>query len=367
MKFNAAVLHQINTPLVVEQLSLSSLHDRDVLVRIYASGLCHTDLEVIQGQLPYPLPIVLGHEGCGIVEAVGASVTQVRIGDRVVCSWNPFCGHCFYCQRDQPILCEPLTLNQPKGMLMDGQSRYLMGKTPVHHFSVVSSHAQYCIVPESGAVVVPQELPFNVGCLIGCGVMTGIGAALRVAKIAPGSNAVVIGAGAVGLNVIQGAALSQADQIIAIDKDPKKLLLAKTMGATHTLLANDSVLQEVKELTIGRGGDVVFECAGAEATIQLALESTRTGGQLVILGKTAAHKNIAIRFGSLMGEKKIIRSSYGGARPFRDFPWIAQKYLDGKIKLDELINEEITLDQINYGFEKMKTFQGIRTVIKMSH
>src|SRR5206468_2751885 len=226
-----------------------------------------------------PRPIVLGHEGAGVVEAVGAGVTLARPGDHVVCSWNPSCGHCFYCDRDQPILCEVFTRTQPRGQLLDGASRLELDGRPVHHFSAVSSHAEFCVVHETSAVPVPREIPFDRACLLGCGVMTGVGAATRVARIAPGATVVVVGAGAVGLNAIQGAVLSRADVIIAADVDDRKLALARTFGATHTLsAARDDVVARVRDLTDGHGADVVLEAAGKAEAFRLAVETARPGG-----------------------------------------------------------------------------------------
>ncbi|RPH42195.1 MAG: alcohol dehydrogenase, partial [Burkholderiales bacterium] len=240
MRYKAAVLHEAGGRHAIEEVTLQPLEPGDVLVRLHASGLCHTDLEVIEGALPYPLPIVLGHEGAGVVERVGSAVTQVKAGDHVVCSWNPHCGHCFYCERDQPILCEPFSRHQPAGRLLDGGSRYrLAGGRMLNHFSTTSTHAQYTVVPESGAIAVPKAIPFDRACLIGCGVMTGMGAAVRLARVEPGSAAVVVGCGAVGLHAIQGARLQQADTIVAIDLDPGRLALARAMGATHLLGPDD--------------------------------------------------------------------------------------------------------------------------------
>jgi len=361
--FRAAVLHQLGAPLSVESVERAPLAPGDVLIRNRASGLCHTDLEVIAGSLAYPLPIVLGHEGAGFVEEVGAAVTQVRPGDHVVASWNPHCGDCFYCDRDLPILCEPFTREQPRGNLLDGASRLRWNGARLNHFSVVSSHAEYSVVPESGAIKVPDEMPFDRACLIGCGVMTGVGSVSRLARVEAGAIVVVVGCGAVGLNVIQAAVLQQAAVVIAIDRDPDKLSLATRFGATHALTADDAALESVKSLSVGRGADHVFEAAGAEASLRLALEATRPGGQLVILGKTAVNKNVSLRFGSLMGEKRIIRSSYGGARPRRDFPWLARLYLDGKLELDALITSRLPLTRINEGFESMRHGAGVRHVI----
>ena len=363
MNFRAAVLTAVNEPLAILEVKLEALAPTDVLIRNRASGLCHTDLEVMQGSLAYPMPIVLGHEGAGVVEAVGSAVTHVRPGDHVVASWNPHCGHCFYCERDLPILCEPFTRHQPAGHMLDGASRLTWNGTKLHHFSVVSSHAEYCVVPESGAIKVPDAIPFDRACLIGCGVMTGVGAVSRLARVESGANVVVIGCGAVGLNTIQAAVLEQAATVIAVERDSTKLALAARFGATHGMAADEETIENVKSLTAGRGADYVFEAAGSEASLQLALEVTRPGGQLVILGKTEVNRQVRLRFGSMMGEKRIIRSSYGGARPRRDFPWLGQLYLDGKLKLDELISMRLPLERINEGFDAMRRGEGIRYVV----
>ena len=365
MKFRAAILHEVDRPLSIETVALDPLQPTDVLVRLRASGLCHTDLEVMQGSLAYPLPIVLGHEGAGIVERVGQAVTHVQPGDHVVCSWNPHCGHCFYCERDQPILCEPFSRHQPAGHLLDGQSRYTLDGAKLHHFSVVSSHAEYCVVPESGAIRVPKEIPFDRACLIGCGVMTGVGAVVRKARVEAGASVVAVGCGAVGLNVLQGAQLAQADIVIAIDRDPAKEDMARQFGATHFIVADADAIDQVRALTAGRGADYVFECAGSEASLQLGFEVVRPGGHAVILGKTNVQQKVGFRFGSLMGEKEIVRSSYGGARPRRDFPWLAQAYLDGKLKLDQLISLRLPLDRINDGFDAMRRGEVVRAVLEL--
>jgi len=364
MRFHAAVLHKVGKPLVVEPLEMGALGPDDVLVRLGASGLCHTDLEVMTGSLAYPLPIVLGHEGAGVVEAVGRDVTSVRPGEHVVCSWNPHCGHCFYCERDLPILCEPYKRHEPKGVLFDGRSRLSRAGTPVHHFSVVSSHAQYCVVPQSGAIVVPRDIPFDRACLIGCGVMTGVGAAVRAVRVEPGATALVIGCGAVGLNAVQGARIAGAGQILAADLAKERRELAATFGATHAIDAGAlDVVEQVRALTGGRGADYVFEAAGHPSGFRLAMEAVRPGGHVVFLGKVNVDQEVAFRWGSLMGEKRILRSSYGGARPRRDFPWLAQLYLDGRLELDRLITRRLALSDINEGFDDMRRGIGIRTVV----
>jgi S-(hydroxymethyl)glutathione dehydrogenase/alcohol dehydrogenase len=365
--FRAAVLHEVGRPLTLERVTLGSLGPRDVLVRQRASGLCHTDLEVIEGSLAYPLPIILGHEGAGVVEAVGAQVTLARPGDHVICSWNPHCGHCFYCDRGQPILCEVFTRTQPQGYLLDGGSRLSLEGRVVRHFSAVSSHAECSVVHESSAIVVPREIPFDRACLIGCGVMTGVGAATRVAAVAPGSAVLVIGAGAVGLNAVQGARLAGAEAIMAADVDDRKLELARTFGATHAInVAKDDGVAAVRGLTSGRGADYVLEAGGREATFRLAVEAARPGGTVVFLGKVNVDQPVAFRWGSLMGEKRIVRSSYGGARPRRDFPWLARLYLEGRLKLDELITQRLPLAQINDGFAEMAKGNVVRAVLSLN-
>jgi len=364
LRFSAAVLHATGGPLTIEAVELSHLKASDVLVKVRASGLCHTDFEVIQGSLRFPLPIILGHEGAGVVEAVGSAVTKVRPGDHVICSWNPFCGQCFYCIRDLPILCEVFVRNNSQGQLMDGSSRLSVNGSRLHHYCLVSSHAEYCVVPEVGAIPVPKDIPLDRACLIGCGVMTGVGGVTRVAKVTVGSSVVTFGCGAVGLNVIQGARLVQAALIVAVDVDDRKLDMARLLGATHTVNATcEEPVERVRSLTSGRGADYSFEAAGNERALQQALEAARPGGRVVILGKVDFNSYVQLRFGSLAGEKQITRSSYGGARPHRDFPLLAQFYLDGKLKLDELISQRIALSEINQGFAAMQKAHGVRTVI----
>jgi S-(hydroxymethyl)glutathione dehydrogenase/alcohol dehydrogenase len=311
------------------------------------------------------MPIVLGHEGAGIVEAIGSAVTRVKRGDHVICSWNPHCGHCFYCERGVPILCEPYKRNEPRGMLLDGSSRLSRDGLPVHHFFTTSTHAELTVVPESGAIAVSKEIPFDRACIIGCGVMTGVGAAVRKARVEPGASVLVIGCGAVGLNVLQGARLAGAATIIAIDVGAERLARARRFGAGHAIDENgEGVLDQVRSLTGGRGADHVFEAAGHEAAFRLSVEAVRPAGQVVWLGKINVDAEVAFRWGSLMGEKRIVRSSYGDAMPQRDFPWLVEQYLEGRLMLDELITRRIRLDEINDGFADLAKGIGTRTVIQ---
>jgi S-(hydroxymethyl)glutathione dehydrogenase/alcohol dehydrogenase len=367
LQYRAAVLHQSGTPLAVERVSAPAPSPGDVVVRIRAASLCHTDLEVIDGSLRYPLPMILGHEASGIVEEIGSAVDNVRVGDHVVLSWNPHCGHCFHCDRDQPILCETYLGEGPKGVHFDGQLKATMMPSgqPLAHLMFLGAFAEYCVLPAQQAIVVPKDIPFDRSCLIGCGVMTGVGAALNVANIRHGDTVLVIGCGAVGLAAIQGAVMAGAGHIIAVDLNDDKLALAARLGATQAVNAGTQDPVEIaKSVTQGRGADVVLESAGHPIAFRQTTEAVRPGGQVIWLGKIDVSKDVSFRWGSLMGEKRLRRSSYGGARPRRDFPMLAQAYLDGRLKLDELITRRIMLDDINDGFDQLRAGKTIRTVIQ---
>src|SRR5450631_2032217 len=365
LRYRAAVLHAAQTPLSVETVTAASLKPTDVLVRIRAAGLCHTDLEVIEGSVRDPLPIVLGHEAAGVVEQAGPAVRGVKTGDHVVLSWNPHCGHCFYCDRDAPILCEEYLGGGPRALAFDGEPRAsLANGQKLQQLMFLGSFAEFCIVSDQQAIAVPREIPFDRACLIGCGVMTGAGAALNLGAIAHGDTVMVIGCGAVGLAAVQGARLAGAGAVIAVDIDPSKLVLAARMGATHGVDASkEDAVAAAKRETGGRGADVVIEAAGSATAFRVTTEAVRPGGQIIWLGKIDVSKDVAFRWGSLMQEKRIRRVSYGNARPRRDFPLLARAYLDGSLLLDELISRRITLDEINDGFAALKQGKTIRSVI----
>jgi S-(hydroxymethyl)glutathione dehydrogenase / alcohol dehydrogenase len=282
-----------------------------------------------------------------------------------ILSWNPHCGHCSYCDRDLPILCETYLAHGPKAAAFDGAYRArLAGGRELGQLMFLGAFAEYCIVADHQAIPVPKELPFDRACLIGCGVMTGVGAALNVAEIGYGDAVMVIGCGAVGLAGVQGARLAGAGAIVAVDLDDKKLDLAEKVGATDRINArSDDALALAKAKTGGRGVDVVLEAAGQPASFRLSVEAVRPGGQVIWLGKTDVESEVGFRWGSLMGEKRIRRSSYGGARPARDFPLLARAYLDGRLFLDELITRHITLDEIVAGFAALEQGKAIRSVI----
>ena len=364
MQFRAAVLRQPRTPLAIETIEAVDLQPSDVLVRVAAAGLCHTDLEVIEGQLVYPMPIVLGHETAGMIEAVGDAVDPKRRGQRVVLSWNPHCGHCFHCDRDQPILCETYVGHGPQAVQFDGTTRLRLGDAPLRTMFYIAGFAEYAIVTDTCAIALPADMPFDRACLIGCGVMTGVGAAINIARLGYGDSVMVIGCGAVGLSAIQGARLAGATTILAVDRNRERLALAQQVGATHVAAVPDEdALATGRKLTGGRGVDCVLESAGNAAAFRLSAEACRTGGQIVWLGKTGVNEDVAFRWGSLMGEKRIVRSSYGGARPARDFPRLAKAYLDGKLLLDPYVTRHLELEEINAGFDDLKAGRGIRSVV----
>jgi S-(hydroxymethyl)glutathione dehydrogenase/alcohol dehydrogenase len=362
--FNAAVLESAGAPLGIRQLRTANLGDDDVLVRIVATALCHTDLEAVEGQLGTPLPLVPGHEAAGVVEWVGKSVQRRSVGDHVIISWNPHCNHCYYCARQQPILCQQYRDNAARSLHFDGKPRLFLGDQAVHQLMYAGTFAEMAVVTEPCAVSIPKDMPLDLACLIGCGVMTGVGAALNIAKVEAGSSASIIGCGAVGLSAIQGAKLAGAEIIIAIDRDAAKLATARIFGATHTVLADESLLHSHAALTSGRGADYVFECAGNQAAFRASVEIVRPGGQVVWLGKVPVNQEVAFRWGSLMGEKKIVRSSYGGTAPEKDFPFLVQAYRDGRLLLDEYVTSRIRLEGINQGLQRLREGQEIRSVVE---
>src|SRR4051812_7787783 len=295
LTYRAAVLHAPHEPMSVETVSLADLKPTDVLVKIRAAGLCHTDLEVIEGALRYPMPIVLGHEAAGVVEQAGSAARGVKAGDHVVLSWNPHCGHCFYCDRDAPILCEQYLGEGPKALSFDGESRAALADgRQLQQLMYLGAFGEYCVVTDQQAIPVPKEIPFDRACLIGCGVMTGVGAALNLGAIAHGDCVMVIGCGAVGLAAVQGARLAGAGAIIAVDIDPVKLVLAAKMGATEGVNAkSEDVAAFGKRVTGDRGVDVVIEAAGSAVAFRNTTEAVRPGGEVIWLGKVDVNNDVS--------------------------------------------------------------------------
>jgi S-(hydroxymethyl)glutathione dehydrogenase/alcohol dehydrogenase len=361
----AAVLFEPNTPLSLETVHFDEPVGDEVLVRVRAAGICHTDLEAVEGALRYPIPIIPGHEAAGEVCAVGPDASSVRVGDHVVLSWNPSCGDCFYCGRGTPILCETY-LREMAG------ARSFAGRLPVrlsdgraaHQLMFLGAFSEYCLVSEQQAIAVPAELPFDQACLIGCGVMTGFGGATKVAGIAPGDVTMVIGCGAVGLAAVQGARQAGAECIIAVDTNDARLDLAVRLARTiRSNPRREDPAELARSLTAGRGADVVIECAGRPSALRTSVEAVRPGGSVVWLGKLASDAPIEFRWGSLMQEKRIRRNSYGGAEPARDFPALARAALNGGLALADLISHRIALDDVNPGLDRLRRGDGIRSVI----
>ena len=364
MKMKAAVLNATSGKLSVEEVEIGDPGPGEVRVKLAASGLCHTDWETMQGYQPVNLPAIIGHEGAGVVDAIGPGVTRVKPGDHVVCSWSPNCGHCFYCDQGQPILCEEARQANAAGVLFDGTTRMSRNGTPIYYYSLVSSHAEYNINPEQAAVPVRKDFPLDRAALLGCAVMTGYGGAIHAAHIKPGSSVVVIGCGAVGLSAIQGARLCNASIIVGVDINPLKLAWATKMGATHVVnAAQDDPVALVRQLTQGRGADTAIEAAGHNTTLRQTLEASRPGARVVILGKTPVGQEITLPFTLLMGEREIVRTSYGMSRPRLDFPRLADLYMEGKLFLDEMMTMRLPLEQINDGFAALEQGNVARALV----
>lgn len=363
MKAKAAVLYEYENPLSVEDVNVLDPKQGEVLVRLVASGVCHSDLHVIDGLLRIPLPIILGHEGAGVVEAVGPGVTTVKPGDHVVISWVPNCGRCHYCTIGRPNLC----IDRPglDGFMGDGTTRFRsQNEQEIRHFASASTFSAYTVVQEEGCVKIREDAPLDKACLVGCGVMTGVGAAINTAKVRPGSSCVVIGCGGVGLNAVQGCAIAGADKIIAVDINPLKLEFAKTFGATHTINGREeNVVERVKELTGGLGAEYSFEVISTVPTIRQAWDCLRPGGTCVVVGIAPPGSEVNIPVIDLFSEKVLTGSVYGGARMRVDIPMLVDMYMDGKLKIDELISRTMPLDGINDAFNLLKKGEVARSVI----
>ena len=361
----AAVVHEHNSPFVIEDVTLEEPGPGEVQVRLAASGVCHSDWHVMIGHLfRRPMPVVLGHEGAGVVEAVGSGVTRVGPGDHVILSWAPECGTCFYCLRDRPGLCETFLNPRRNGTMLDGTTRLRLGSQTVHQFNTVSTFAEQTVVPQEACVPIRKDVSLKTASLIGCSVTTGVGATRNTVQIRPGDSVVVYGCGGVGLNLLQGAALHGAEPIIAVDQVAAKMDIAKAFGATHTVIAGDNTLEAIRDLTDGRGVDYVFEAIGIPEVQEEAYEAVRIGGTLVLVGVSPVGSSISLP--SLMltvHEKSVVGCFYGSSNPRRDFPLFVDLYLAGKLKLDELISREYALDEINAAFEHMLTGEAARGLI----
>ena len=354
MQIQAAVLHAPNTPFSIETLRLDDPRAGEVRVKIAACGVCHSDYHLVTGTTQHPMPVVCGHEGAGVVEAVGAGVTRVQPGDHVTLSWTPDCGHCFYCLRGQPNLCETYTEPIWAGTMLDGTTRLHLNGEPVYAYCGLATFAEYVVVPEQSCVKIHPDFSLEAAALVGCAVATGVGAALYTGRVQPGDSVVVLGCGGVGLNVIQGAALCGASTIIAVDTNEAKLRLARDFGATDGLLSSTNVADAVRSLTGGRGAEYAFEAVGLPALQELALDLIRPGGMVVLAGLSAMGTGTNLPGAVITRQEKTVKGSYyGSVNPQRDFPLLLDLYSSGKIKLDQLISRTYRLNEINEAFDTM--------------
>lgn len=361
----AAVLRAVGEPLDVVDLHLDEPRAGEVRVRLHAAGVCHSDLSIAEGRIASPVPVVLGHEGAGVVDAVGPGVRSVNPGDHVVISWVPMCGRCFFCLHGQPQLCTSAAYTP--GLMDDGTTRLREGETPVHHGLHAATFAEYTVVREASVVRVDADIPFAAAALVGCAVTTGVGAALRTAAVRAGESVAVIGCGGVGLSVIQGCRLAGASPIIAIDPVPARLEAARRFGATEVVEAGSGAAAEVRRLTAKLGVDVAFEVAGRAELQRQAWDMTRRGGRTILVGVPAQDGETT--FPSLLlsvGEKTLKGCYYGSAYPPRDFPWLLGLYRAGRLELDSLVTQTLPLDGVNDAFEAMRHGEQLRTVLKLA-
>ncbi len=350
----AAVLREVKQAMPIEEITLDDPGPGQVLVRTAAAGICHSDLHFIDGAWPMRLPAVLGHEAAGVIEQVGAGVTGFAAGDHVILLFVASCGKCAYCSIGRPNLCADGRLTAPTMHI---------GDRVIAPFLGMSAFAEYMVVPEGALVKIRDDMPLDRASLIGCGVMTGIGAAINTARVQPGSSCAVIGCGGVGLNVIQGCALAGAAQIIAIDVRAGKLEMAKMFGATHVIDASsDDAVNAVRELTHG-GADYAFEVIGLPSAITQAFDMVRRGGEAIVVGMAPFGSEVTVSATAFLSEKVLKGCVYGSARPRVDMPRIIDLYMSGKLKLDELVSRRYPLTGINDAFDALRAGEVARSVI----
>jgi S-(hydroxymethyl)glutathione dehydrogenase / alcohol dehydrogenase len=362
----AAVLTAVDSPLEIrEDLTLASPGPGEVRVAMAASGVCHSDLSVQNGTIPMPTPIVLGHEGAGTVTEIGPDVTGLAEGDRVVLSFVPNCQNCYFCTRGQGYLCEQAAM-AVMGGLLDGTTRITSQGGPLHQMAMLGTFGEEAVVPAISTVKIDDSIPLKVAALIGCGVLTGVGAALNTASIRQGDTVAVIGCGGVGLNVIQGAAIAGAGEIVAIDKFDSKLEMARKFGATQTVKAGqDDPAAVITSVAGGRLADTTFEVIGLKDTIMQALSLTRQGGEAILVGvpRMDVVLEMAAALEFLYLNKTVKGCWYGSSNVNEDVPRLLGLYQDGKLKLDELISREIEVDAVNEAFSAMESGEVARSVI----
>lgn len=359
---NAAVMYGFNEPLKIESIELKEPRHHEVVVQLTASGVCHSDLSAMQGKIPFPPPVVLGHEGAGVVEEVGPGVTTLKPGDHVVLSWVVGCGSCPYCVAGREHLCDAGL----KATMAQEEAVFHKNGTDISRFIGVASFSERTIVRESAAIKIRDDMPLDKACLVGCGVMTGVGAAVNTVRIEPGQTVAVFGCGGVGLNVIQGASLQSPSKIIAVDLVDSKLDLARRFGATDTVNPgkDGNVVEALKSLTGGLGVDYAFEVIGAPPVVTDAFKSAKRGGAVVVVGVPAFGQDVSLPgFSIPMEEKRVLGSLYGSGRYHRDMPRLIDLYMQKRLKIDELISRTIRLDEVNAAFEAIEKGEVARSVI----
>ncbi len=367
MDVRAAVANGPRTKLSIETVQLEGPRAGEVLVEIKASGVCHTDAYTLSGQDSEGIfPSILGHEGAGVVVEVGAGVKSLKKGDHVIPLYTPECRECEYCLNPKTNLCQAIRATQGKGLMPDGSSRFRRGKEPLFHYMGCSTFANYSVLPEIALAKIREDAPFDKVCYIGCGVTTGIGAVVNTAKVEPGSNVVVFGLGGIGLNVIQGARMVGANKIIGVDVNPARRAIAEAFGMTHFVNPREVGAELVPHLIglTGGGADYSFECVGSVELMRQALECCHKGwGMSVIIGVAPAGAEIATRPFQLVTGRVWKGSAFGGARGRTDVPKIVDWYMEGKIRIDELITHTLPHERINEAFELMHSGASIRTVV----
>lgn len=366
MKMRAAVLEAFGEPLSVQEVDLAGPREGEVLVRIAACGVCHTDMYTASGADPSGYaPCVLGHEGAGVVEDIGPGVTSVAVGDHVVTLFSPECGECVHCKSGKTNICMAIRETQGRGYLPDGTARLSRDGEELRHFMGTSTFAEYTVMPEIALAKINPEANLESACLLACGATTGLAAALYKAEVEEGSTCAVFGAGMVGLGAILGSKLQGAERIIAVDLSADRLELAKKYGATETLVAHEDIVEEIKAKTNGFGCDYTFEATGLVGVMGQAVEAARMGwGLCTVLGVAGKGEKLEVIPRELITGRKIQGGSFGGAKGRTHVPQLVERSLAGEIDLDGFVTHRITLDEVNKGFDLMHHQDGIRSVIK---
>ncbi len=365
MKMRAAVLEEFGEQLAVQEVELAEPRAGEVLVRLLACGVCHTDLYTASGADPSGYaPAVLGHEGAGVVERVGPEVGSLSPGDHVITLFSPQCRECVHCLDPRTNLCLAIREQQNKGFLPDGTTRISRQGEDIRHFMGCSTFAEYTVMPEIALAKIDPEAPFEHACLFACGLSTGIGAAINTAAVQPGSTCVVFGAGMVGLGAVAGCRLQGAGRIVCVDLSPERLELARGQGATDVLEGGADVADEILEMTGGFGADYTFEATGNVAVMRQAVEAARMGwGLCTVCGVAGKGETLDIVPRLLITGRRVAGSSFGGVKGRDQVPELVDRYMAGEIDVDPFISHRITLDEVNRGFELMEDQDGIRSVI----